>query len=592
MTRIAVIDRIKCIKGRGCDFICSKYCPVNRNKGECVIENPLDNKAQIDEDLCIGCMICTHRCPTKCISIVNLPEKLKELPIIRFGANAFELFRLPIPKMNSVVGIIGRNGIGKSTALNILTGAIKPNLGNYEKELTEAEIIAHYSNVFLGNYFVKLFDKKMKLSYKPQRIELLPKLYSGKVIDLLKSIDEKGMCEELIKELDLENLKERNLKDLSGGELQKVSIIAAAIKDSDIYYFDEPASFCDITARIKIAKIIKTLAKENTAVIVVEHDLATLDYISDEIQIFYGEQSVFGVVSQSKAVRRGINEYLDGYLPDDNVRFRDYAIKFEKGYVEKYTIDAVNFEFPELEKDFEKFSLKTDSGKVRKGEIMGVMGSNGLGKTTFLKMIAGELEPDKGVMEKQRIAYKKQYPSVEVNCTVKEWLKKVAGNKFNSGWFKQNLLEKLGLDKILDNNVNDLSGGELQKVCIAITLAQDCDIYAFDEPSAFIDVEDRLKTAEVIKEFVIKNEVSAIVVDHDVQFMDYISDSMLVFEGEPGKHGKVYGPVSKKEGMNRVLKMLDITYRRDKSTGRPRINKPESQLDRIQRKKGEYYYLE
>ena len=137
-----------------------------------------------------------------------------------------------------------------------------------------------------------------------------------------------------------------------------------------------------------------------------------------------------------------------------------------------------------------------------------------------------------------------------------------------------------------------MSGGELQKVYIAACLSkQDVNLIAMDEPSAFIDVEDRLKVAEIIKEYVDKKEICAIIVDHDIQFVDYLTDSMLVFEGISGKEGHVFGPVSKREGMNRVLKNLNITYRRDKQSGRPRINKPGSQLDQEQRHKGEYYYL-
>jgi len=160
--------------------------------------------------------------------------------------------------------------------------------------------------------------------------------------------------------------------------------------------------------------------------------------------------------------------------------------------------------------------------------------------------------------------------------------------EFSSGWYKTNILEKLGIKNILNNEVKHLSGGELQKFYIALTLSEDAELLALDEPSAFIDVEDRLNVAEVIKEFVTKKEISAIVVDHDIQFIDYLGDRMLVFEGVSGKHGeaRVEG---KKEGMNNVLKMLDITYRRDSVTNRPRINKPDSQLDREQKEKGEYY---
>ena len=565
--------------------LCVENCPTT------AIEIKEDSISVID-DKCTGCGICVRKCPVSCISVINLPEKLKDDPIHRFGKNAFELFHLPIPKAGKVVGILGRNGIGKSTALNILAGVLKPNLGNLRNPPADEEIIARYATVSLGDYFKRLYSGKVNVAYKPQRIDLIPKQYDGTVKELLAKVDGKEIAFQLLKDLDASHLADRKLSMLSGGELQKVAIVATASKKAEVYYFDEPASFLDITTRIRAARLIRSLADEKTAVLVVEHDLATLDYISDEIQIVYGEAGCYGVISQSKAVRRGINEYLDGFLPDDNVRFRPYPIRFFQYASERYASKEILLKFPEMEKKFESFRLKTAQGIVKKGEVLAVMGANGLGKTTFLKMLAGELKPDSGEAEKLKISYKVQYPSSDIGGTVKEALQKAGGLKYMSGWYRQTLLEKLGLGKLLDNEIKGLSGGELQKLYIAVTLLQDCTIYALDEPSAFIDVEDRMNVAEVIKDFVIKHEKCAIVVDHDVQFIDYIGDSMLVFEGKPGVEGHVFGPVSKTEGMNEVLKMLDITYRQDMETKRPRINKPGSQLDSEQRKKGRYYYTE
>jgi len=586
MKRIVILDKDKCNPEKCGNWLCFRLCPVNRMDKECITKN---KKPIINEELCTGCAICSNKCPFEALSVINLPEKLKVDPIHRYGKNSFELFHLPIPKENKVVGILGRNGIGKTTALNILSGNLKPNLGNFEDPATEEDIIKRYSSITLGKYFKKLFNKEIKISYKPQRIELIPKIYKGKVKDLIKKIDETKKGDKFLEELDLKEIKNRNIKSLSGGELQKLAIIAAAIKKVDIYYFDEPASFCDVTARIKVAKIIRSLAK-NASVIVVEHDLATLDYISDEIQIVYGQPACYGIISQSKAVGRGINEYLNGYLPEDNVRFRDYSIKFPRSSKKQVIEKEILLEFPELEKKFTNFKLNINAGEIHKGEILTVMGANGLGKTTFLKLLSGLEKPTKGKIKKMKIAYKVQYPEANIKGTVIEHLRKIAKNNFNSSWYQSLILEKLNLKPILNNEVNTLSGGELQKVYIAATLSQDCKIFAFDEPSAFIDVEDRLKVAEVIREFIQKKESCAIVVDHDVQFIDYIADSMLVFEGIPAKQGSVYGPVTKHEGMNRVLKILDITYRTDKETLRPRINKPGSNLDTVQRKKGEYYY--
>lgn len=584
MTRIAIIDKRKCYPEK-CASWCLKMCPVNRSDKECIVLS--DKKAQINEELCTGCGICV-RCPFSAIKIINLPEKLIERPIHRYGPNAFELFRLPLIKENTVVGIIGRNGIGKSTAFDILAGRIKPNLGSYNNLPSDEEILNHFKHTYLYDYFKRLFENRIKISYKPQRIELIPEYYKGKIIDLIRKIDEKNQGEKILKELDLYSLKDRDISELSGGELQRLAIAATAIKKADIYYFDEPASFCDVTQRIKVAKLIRSLSK-NAAVLVVEHDLATLDYISDEIQIVYGEPAAYGVISQSKGVRRGINEYLDGYLPEDNVRFRDYAIKFNIHHTNALLQQEVLLEFPELEKNFSSFSLKVNPGSVHKGEVMCIMGANGLGKSTFLNILAGKIKSDKGKVGKLNISYKEQYPK-PVKGTVKEFLRNIAKDEFESGWYKQNIFQKLSLDKIQDNLITTLSGGELQKVMVAACLSQNAEIFALDEPSAFVDVEDRLKVAEVIKEFTQKKEVCAIVVDHDVQFVDYLGDSMLVFEGTPGKQGSVYGPCSKREGMNQVLKQLNITYRKDQQTHRPRINKPDSQLDKEQRAKGEYYY--
>ena len=246
--------------------------------------------------------------------------------------------------------------------------------------------------------------------------------------------------------------------------------------------------------------------------------------------------------------------------------------------------------FPELEKNFESFSLKTNSGEVHRGEVLTIMGANGLGKSTFLNLLSGKLKADKGEVEEYKISYKEQYPSREFESTVRTELMSVAKPEFDSGWYKQNILEKLNLNKVIDNKIKDLSGGELQKFHVALCLSREADIYALDEPSAFVDVEDRLKVAEVIKEFVIKKEKCAIVVDHDVQIIDYLGDRMLVFLGEPAKKGFVEGPFSKRDGMNKVLEILDITYRRDNTSHRPRINKPGSNLDSEQRNKKEFYY--
>ena len=268
------------------------------------------------------------------------------------------------------------------------------------------DIVERYSNSILGEYFEKLIEKKIKISYKPQRVELLSEVYSGKKVkDLIKKSDDISLSKELISKLEMNSILDRNVEELSGGELQKLAIVACLTKNAEVYYLDEPMSFLDITTRINVARLIRSLKK---SIIVVEHDLTSLDYISDEVQIVYGERGAYGIFSQSKSVRNGINEYLDGYIKSDNVKFRDYAIKFNEAPPNKTKTSIVLFEFPEMEKKFENFELKVEEGKINRGEVIGVVGANGLGKSTFLKLITGQEKADKGKVEKIKYLVKKK----------------------------------------------------------------------------------------------------------------------------------------------------------------------------------------
>ena len=402
----AIVDMDKCAPNK-CQLECIKFDPLNRIKEGEGFHIGESKKSEIDEKVVTEMhKIPAKKCPFSAIKIIRLPSELKQDPVHQYGQNAFRLFTLPVPKKETVVGIIGRNGIGKSTALDVLSGNIKANLGDYKNE-KDLDIVERYSNSILGEYFEKLIEKKIKISYKPQRVELLSEVYSGKKVkDLIKKSDDISLSKELISKLEMNSILDRNVEELSGGELQKLAIVACLTKNAEVYYLDEPMSFLDITTRINVARLIRSLKK---SIIVVEHDLTSLDYISDEVQIVYGERGAYGIFSQSKSVRNGINEYLDGYIKSDNVKFRDYAIKFNEAPPNKTKTSIVLFEFPEMEKKFENFELKVEEGKINRGEVIGVVGANGLGKSTFLKLITGQEKADKGKVEKIKFSYKPQY---------------------------------------------------------------------------------------------------------------------------------------------------------------------------------------
>jgi len=590
--RVAVLDKELC-QPKKCGLECIKYCPVNKSGADCIVLNEESKKAQIDEDLCNGCGICVKVCPFDAITIVNLASELATDKIHQYGPNSFRLFRLPTPKKGQVVGLLGRNGMGKSTVVNILSGNIKPNLGRYENPPEWNEILKYYSGTELKQHFEKIEQKQIRVSIKPQQVSHIAEAFDGTGKELLEKYDERGVSRKLIKELGLENSMEQSLKELSGGELQRIAVAVAASKDAEFYFFDEPSSYNDVFQRIGVARVIQNLARIGKSVMVVEHDLTLLDFLSDFVEVLYGEPAAYGIVSSVLSTKVGINVFLDGYLPAENVRFRDKKFSFDVSSsttdIFQEGSDIVNY--PKLEKKYSSFSVTIEPGRVRKGEVLGIMGANALGKTTMMKMIAGVEKPDSGSINKKiKIAYKPQYLQNDIDVEVIALLDKANDNPVEGSLEEEQILEPLKIKKLYNKSIKNLSGGELQKVAIVSCLLQKVDLYALDEPSAFLDVEDRIVVAKFLQKFVRSFGKSAIVIDHDLQLMDLISDTMIIFEGESGVIGKATSPMPKADAMNQFLKSLDMTFRRDERSLRPRVNKLESRLDKDQKASGNYYY--
>ena len=590
--RVGVLDQDLC-QPQKCGLECIKYCPVNKSGSDCITLNEESKKAQIDEEICNGCGICVKVCPFDAITIVNLASELATDKIHQYGQNSFRLFKLPTPKKGEVVGLLGRNGMGKSTVVNILSGNLKPNLGRFENPPEWDEILKYYSGTELKQHFEKIEQKQIRASIKPQQVHHIAQAFDGTGNELLDKYDERGVSREIIKELGLENSMEQSLKELSGGELQRIAVAAAASKDTEFYFFDEPSSYNDVFQRIGVARVIQSLAKIGKSVMVVEHDLTLLDFLSDYIEVLYGEPAAYGIVSSILSTKVGINVFLDGYLPTENVRFRDKKFSFDvsSSSTDIFQEGSEVVIYPKLEKKYESFSVSIEPGQVRKGEVLGIMGANALGKTTMMKMITGVDKPDSGSISKKiKIAYKPQYLQNDIDGDVISLLDKANDNPVEESMEEEQILDPLKIKKLYNKSIRNLSGGELQKVAVASCLLQKVDVYALDEPSAFLDVEDRIAVAKFLQKFVRSFGKSAIVIDHDLQLMDLVSDSMVIFEGESGISGKATSPMSKANAMNRFLKSLDMSFRRDERSLRPRVNKLESRLDKNQKTSGNYYY--
>ena len=590
--RVAVLDKELC-QPKKCGLECIKYCPVNKSGADCIILNKEIKKAQIDEDICNGCGICVKVCPFDAITIINLASELATDKVHQYGINSFRLYKLPTPRKGEVVGLLGRNGMGKSTVVNILSGNLKLNLGNYNEPPDWDDILKYYSGTELKSHFEKIKDNQIKASIKPQQVYNVAKAFDGTTKELLEKYDERGVSRDLVKELGLQNSLENNLKELSGGELQRLAVAVATSKEADFYFFDEPSSYNDVFQRTNVARVIHSLTKIGKSVMVVEHDLTLLDYLSDYVDVLYGEPAAYGIVSNILSTKVGINTFLDGYLANENVRFRDKKFTFDasSSTTEQFQQGEEIISYPLLEKKFPSFSVSIESGKVRKGEVLGIMGANALGKTTMMKMIAGVEKPDSGEIDKKvKIAYKPQYLTSDVDVEVISVLDKANEIPIMGSIEEEQIVEPLKIKKLYNKSVKNLSGGELQKVAVVSCLLQKADVYALDEPSAFMDVEDRIAIAKFIQKFVRSYGKSAIIIDHDLLLMDLISDSMVIFEGTSGVEGHATSPLSKTKAMNQFLKSLEITFRRDEKTLRPRVNKDASRLDKQQKDSGNYYY--
>lgn len=594
-SRLALVNPDKC-KPLKCHHECVKACPIESQSIKCI---DIENIAQISEVTCISCGGCVKKCPFDAISIVNIPSEYNDKEIThRYGVNGFRLYKLPIVKPGMILGLIGQNGIGKSSIINILSGKILPNFEKFTTTLSQKDIIKEFSGSVMHKYFEELYKGTLKIAIKPQNID---KFKQSKIIvkELIESKVEL-LNQDIINDLEIEHLMNKSLNELSGGEIQRIICSIVLMKNADVYIFDEPSNFLDVKQRLKLAKSIRNLITEKKYIIIVEHDLALLDYISDYVCIIYGLPMAFGTSSLPYNTGQAINMYFEGYIPQEKMKFRMNEYKFSgiNDIYENSVIEKNLCTYPAGEINFENFKLIIEQGEYSAGSCINIiLGENGSGKTTFVKYLNSCQKDCFAISIKDQYLSISQFklPNNSYPTVISLFYEKIRSS-FLDPLFSSDVVKPLNIEKLYDRNINELSGGELQKILLILCLGTEANMYLIDEPSANLDIEQRVIVTKIIKKFIMHNKKIAFIVEHDLMMAIGMSVEMnsrvIVSRQENDKTYIMNPPTNPKIGINTFLKQMNITMRFESKFSkynRPKINKLNSVQDREQKSSGNYY---
>ncbi|WZZ55387.1 hypothetical protein YC2023_055494 [Brassica napus] len=487
-----------------------------------------------------------------------------DIPTHRYGPGSFDIHGLPNLYLGTVVGLLGGKSTGKTTCLKILAGQLKPNLGRFEDPPEWDEIIDHFDTEHIRTYLTRLQTNTLNVALKSQDLTV----YRSSLTVRTSLEESKGTgfdsMEELIEDLDMTSMLDTCVTDLSDAELQRFAIASTIVQMADVYLFDEPTIFLDARQKYQVARVILSVVKPDRYVCITDNDMSVLDLVCDHI-LYTGEETTSGEV------------HLD-----------HYPLTLEE--LSEEIVTPPTYRYPEtVVKGFGTFSLHVMGGDLRSSEITVVLGNMHTGKTLFLEWL-NRISVGQDFSHKDQ----KMIKCENRHDTVATHLYRLIRFSSLDRVFQELVLKPLGIVKILDKRIKEVSQSTLQKIAIATCLGQvahleGARVFLLDEPSIHLDARERVIAAQTIKRFIAYSRKAALVVEQDFMMATYLADRVIVVQGEPGVQSTVNSPVLMSNGVNQYLSDLNITCRTNRFTSLARMNKPRSVEDEEQKTGGHFF---
>ncbi|MCR2061483.1 ribosomal protection-like ABC-F family protein [Campylobacter helveticus] len=494
---------------------------------------------------------------------------------------------------NEKIAIIGKNGEGKSTLLKALLGTLSLDSGRIVKQNNKSIALLSQNVNFDVNLSVKeAIEKELNEIYealqnyeklqnaleKSQDKSLLNEMDS--VINFIESKDAWNIDNKImryLKEFKLESYQNRNLSTLSGGEIRRVGLCILLLKNPDILLLDEPTNHLDVYMCSFLENLLKN---SKMCVVFISHDRYFIDEVAQKcieieegkIRIFKGgytqylEKKTELLASLSKShetllkqlkneeewLRRGVKARLkrNEGRKERLFKMRELAKKNPSEIKKiKLEITRANLNFNQQQSINRKkmlFELKNLSlsfgtkklfsnfnARILQGERIGIVGRNGSGKSSFLKLLLGEIEAESGEIKKGdlKIGYFDQARNfidenkslVEIFCPNGGDRVEVRGKNMHIfGYLKSFLFPK----EFLDKSVSLLSGGEKNRLALALLFTKEYDVLILDEPTNDLDIA----TINILEEYLQNFEGAILLVSHDRYFVDKIATKIYAFE--------------------------------------------------------------